>query len=611
MRTRRHPSLLLGPLLWFLPLVAFAQERRVDYTVSLPDSSVETFSVTAEVHGLPLDTFRFAFSSWTPGTYDIVHYGRHVFAMEARDESGREQTVMRVDTGVYLIIATASHLTISYRVLDIEQLSHTVQPGLSDIEWERSTAFANGPALFGCADGFAGAPHTVTYRPPAGWDVAVPLTEIDGGVDGRRTFGAESYHELIDAPLLMGLFRSLSFDVAGIPHTVAIAGTTSDTIAAMLTATTKRGVEIVTALFDTLPYDRYLFQYVIIPPHPFVPQITLGLGHAGCSTHFLRMTEEEAGSRPSIPADLLASVTRNHLSAWSPGRFGDTALRPDDYRLPPETESLWFHEGVMVYLARQLMLREGVTPPGDYLTSLNIGLSPYYSRSPGAPITALSRMLPYRHTYAFEYFSSDAAALAFLLDAEIRVQTGNRRSLGDAIRHFGAEYDHRRGGKRFGEDDIIPIIEEATGAELTDFHRDYIDGTVSLPLDELMHAVGIDMEIEPYAGAGYRKVREGWEITDTTRGGIVAASGLGPLDTIVAVIDDATGVSTSAKKMSTAFDMNGLLTKWEGRAATIRFIRNGRRWDNPLFIRFRIKRLTPSDVASELAREIRKSMMGI
>lgn len=255
------------------------------------------------------------------------------------------------------------------------------------------------------------------------------------------------------------------------------------------------------------------------------------------------------------------------------------------------------------------MVREGIDAPEDYLRRMTLGLSPYYSRSPGASITALSRMISYRHTYEFEYFSSDAAALAFLLDAEIRVRTGNRRSLDDAMRLFNGEYAERVGGKSFGEEDIIPIIEQATGTELGDFYHRYIDGTVTLPLDELMHGIGLKMEIEPYAGASYIRVRQGWEITDTARGGIVAASGLGPLDTIVAVIDGK-GNATATKTLWEEFEMNWLLTKWDGRAATIRFIREGREWDTPLFIRYRIKKLTPSDDASAMAREIRKSMMG-
>lgn len=53
-----------------------------------------------------------------------------------------------------------------------------------------------------------------------------------------------------------------------------------------------------------------------------------------------------------------------------------------------------------------------------------------------------------------------------------------------------------------------------------------------------------------------------------------------------------------------------LLKEWDGRAATIRFIRNGMEMERSLFMQYRIGNIKPDPKASEKALAIRRDLFG-
>ena len=590
-------------------LGAAAKEASIDYTVSIPDPKAELFSVIASLHNVTPDTLRFFFPVWAPGAYDVVNFGAFIRDLSARDAEGRALTVRRVDTGEYVIVDPPKHLTISYMVDDIEALDNSPWFGLSDIEDSTRIAFANGPALFGYPEGFKEIPYTVTYVPPIGWDLAValPLAEVRNNAHpGGLTFTARSYDELVDAPVQMGAFQSWTFEVNGIPHTITVTAPNpiSDETGEELVAMTRQAIEIFSDFFGEMPYERYLFQFYFVRPVSFAQGFG-ALEHAGSSTYQMPYSGEE-----TMVDEMMPVVAHEYWHLWSPKRFHVAALGPFDYRKPPATASLWFHEGLTEYYAHLLMARHGMITPTAFLGDFAGRLGTLNDTSQREPITELSRTLPYREIGDIYALYVKGPVLGFLLDIVIRAQTENERSLDDAMRHFNKEYGDHRGAKEFTDDDIIPIIEEATGAKVADFYARYIDGVERPPIERLLSAAGLTPLFGPDLGALLRATSGGWEVRYLNQSGIVGSSGLRMRDTIVAFLPHG-GDPVTATGIPSATKLTTLLNDWAGTAVTIRFKRAGEMMETPLVMRWQIESLTPDPNASELAREIRESMMGI
>lgn len=602
-----RPRLHIVPValsLILFPLGLAAGNARIHYTVSV-DPVSETFSVTADLHDLKSDTMTFFFPVWAPGAYDIVNFGAFVDGMIADGGNGRKLEVIRADTNTFRIVAPTDHVRLSYRVDDIEYLDNSAWFSLSDIEDSTAYAFAVGTALFGYPEGRTEIPYTVTYTPPSGWNLAVALDPVPGK---ENTFAADNYDELVDAPLQMGKFQRAEFKVNGIPHIVTMTAPVAlqDETMDELVRVTKDVVETLSEFFGEMPYERYLFQFYLKVPD----RTDMGYGaleHANSSTYLMPFYRED------LITDMLQPViSHEYWHLWSPKRFHVDKLGPFDYQHGPRTTSLWFHEGLTEYYARLLLVRNDLRSSRDFLHTFGSFVEELYGRTQSEPITVLSEELTERPLMEIISLYTKGPLLGLLLDAEIRLQTGNRKSLDDAMKYFNVHYGDHRGGKDFGDDDIIPIIETATGAELDEFHDRYISGTEAIPFDEMLLRIGLRPVLVPDFGARLAVTSDGWRVATVYRQGMAAAGGL-QKDDLITGIGVQEGEPQSVKDLGiTPLKLSAWLgerTDRNGRV-TVRYLRNGEPQTVTMDVHRVFKGLEPDGGASKEAIEIRKSMFG-
>lgn len=485
----------------------------IHYDLSIPNPSEEIFSVSASLKGIERDTIRFLFPVWAPGAYDIVNFGAYVSAFTATAADGHPLMVTRADTNTFLIIGRSKSITIHYRVADIEWLPNAPWFGLNDIE--PTYAYANAITLFGYPDGFKEASYSVTYRAPSGWDMAValPSTAEPG------TFAAGDYDQLVDAPVQMGKFQRFDFEVRGKPHTITI--TSPNKIepreGAHLVETTRSLVRVVTDFFDEIPYDRYLFEVYLVDLRKGGPRPPYGaLEHAASSTYLVPYFGDD-----DISTILRPIISHEFWHVWFPKRVHVWQLGPFDYQSPPRTASLWFAEGLTEYYARVLLVRNRMLPWESFLGEMAKDIGKLYGERQSRSITELSleiSELPV--TDAVDLYSK-GPVLGLLLDAEIRLQTRNSRSLDDAMRFFAREFG--TSGRTFNDEDIIPIIERSTGTQLQSFYRQYIAGRESLPFDDILPRIGLRyqqlQQTKLTLGAEVESARNGLRITRVIPGG--------------------------------------------------------------------------------------------
>lgn len=580
-------------------------DARIRYTVSIPDPAAETFHVTADIYGLKSDTMVFYFPVWAPGAYDIVNFGAYVSDLAARREDGGTLRVIRADTNTFKIVAPSDHIRLEYVVDDIEYLENSAWFSLSDIEDSTKLVFAVGTALFGYPADGKEIPYTVTYTPPQGWNLAVALDPVKGE---PNTFSAVDYDELVDAPVQMGAFQRAEFEVNGVPHIITVVAPVELPSGVMdaLTATTKNVVKILSGFFGEIPYKRYLFQFYLKSPDRSTESFG-ALEHANSSTYLMPYYSPDL-----VPSMLQPVISHEYWHLWSPKRFHVNKLGPFDYQNGPKTTSLWFHEGLTEYYARLLLVRNSQRSQKDFLQTFGSFIEDLYGATQKEPITTLSAELTTRPLIDIISLYTKGPVLGMMLDGEIRLQTGNKKSLDDALVYFNKNYGDHLGGKDFGDDDIIPIIEKATGATLGDFYRRYIAGTEPLPFDVLLPKIGLRPVLIPNMGARLIAVAEGWRVSTIYRGGMAAAGGLKKDDMIV-------GIGASENKVKPIKELGispSKLNSWlkdeigDSKTLSVTYLRNGEEQAATLPVMLVFSSLGIEQSPSKEAAAIRKSMFG-
>ena len=135
---------------------------------------------------------------WTPGSYLVREYARHVQDFSSKNSSGGALEWQKVNKNTWQIrTAGAKEIVASYRVYANELTVRTNE--LTD-----QHAFWNNAALLMFPKDQLKAPSTVTVRPFGNWRIATGLPAVSGS---QNTFRAANYDVLYDSPFEVSDFH--------------------------------------------------------------------------------------------------------------------------------------------------------------------------------------------------------------------------------------------------------------------------------------------------------------------------------------------------------------------------------------------------------------------
>jgi predicted metalloprotease with PDZ domain len=416
---------------------------------------------------------------WTPGSYLVREFARHVEGIVAEDGDGRSLEVVRTDKHRLVVRARgAARAVVRFRVYANELSVRTCH-------LDGTHGFLNGAAVFPFVPGRAGRPHVLEIEPPPGWRVA---TALEGG---PTVFTAADYDELADSPVELGTHRTVRFEAMGKPHEIAIWGR-GNLDEARLAADARKVVETLGAMMGGLPYDRYLFILHLTDKRRG------GLEHARSTTlnvqrmgFFPRETYEET----------LGLLAHEFFHVWNVKRLRPAALVPFDYSREQYTRLLWWFEGATSYYEQVALARAGILSPKRWLEALGKALTSL-ERTPGARKMSLeeaSFLAWVKHYRPDE--NSPNSAISYYLKGELVAL-----ALDLALRRAGRSLDqlllalyerHQAGG--VPEDGVERLAAELLGADAARrFFDRFVRGTAPLELDT--GVVGVRLARRPAEG---------------------------------------------------------------------------------------------------------------
>lgn len=458
----------------------------ITYTIAMPQPHTHLFHVTIAIDGLRGPEVDLVLPSWTPGSYMIREYARHVQGFDARagDVSLPWRKIAkdawRVDT------RGATDIQVRYQVYANDLTVRTSH--LDD-----SHGYFNGASVFMFVPGRETEPLRLCVEPPPGWRVT---TGLEPG-DRPNTFRAADYDELVDCPVECGTHRLLTFEVDDVPHRIAIWGRGNED-EARLVADTRRIVEVQRDFFGGLPYRHYTFILHL------VDGAGGGLEHRNSVTNQVNRWT----FRPDRNYERYLTLTSHELfHAWNAKRLRPASLGRFDYRRENYTRLLWLVEGATSYYDHLLLVRAGLLTPERFLEQLAEAITQLQSQ-PGRRLQSLeqSSFDAWIKFYRPDENSANSSIsyylkgslVCWLLDMAIREHTGGMRSLDDLMRLLYVTYP--LSGPGIPEDGaVLAAVEELTGDRqgiFREFFARYVAGVEELDYAPALAMAGLDLRWE-------------------------------------------------------------------------------------------------------------------
>jgi predicted metalloprotease with PDZ domain len=447
----------------------------IRYTLSFPAPHTHYVHVRAEVPTSGRDSVELSMAVWTPGSYLVREFSRHVEAVTAEGADGTALGVEKTAKNRWRITTRgAAMVVVLYRVYGREMSVRT--------NWiESAFAFLNGAPTFLTLVGDSARPHEVTIIPAEGWTRSVTALQ-PVRLKPDTTYCAPDYDTLVDSPILVGNPDVHEFSVDGTPHLLANAGDTAFFDAPRAVRDLEAIVRAHKAFWGTLPYDRYVFINLIT-------EAGGGLEHA-CSS--VLMTNRWVMRTRKAYLRWLELASHELFHVWNIKRLRPIELGPFDYEREVFTSSLWIVEGITDYYGDVLLLRAGLASPQEFLDALSDKIEELQT-SPGRAVRSLTHASmdawiklyrPDENTpnTSISYYTK-GAVVAFLLDAAIRGATGGARSLDDVMRDAYSRYSGARG---FTTDEFRALTERVAGIDLGVFWRSAIEGTDELDYSDAL-----------------------------------------------------------------------------------------------------------------------------
>lgn len=523
MTTAPRPSLAQSPA---------AATDAIRYTLRFPDAHTHYMEVEAVYPTGGRAQVDLFMAVWTPGSYLIREYQRHVEHVSARGAKGTALAVQKTAKNRWRVETGGSpSVTLSYRLYGREMTVRT--------NWiEAGFAMLNGaPTFISLVDGLA-RPHEVRIEMPSGWTgAATALPPVAGQ---RHTYRADSFDTLVDSPIVIGNPVRREFTALGIPHTVVFEGDHAFFDVDRATADTQKIVEAgARVMGGTLPYPHYHALNMVVDAGG-------GLEH---KNSFLVMANRFTTRNRRAYVGYLGLVAHEHFHAWNIKRLRPIELGPFDYENETYTKALWIAEGFTDYYAGLLVKRPGLSTRDEFFDDLSNQIEAVQT-APGRLVTPvdmssfdtwIKQYRPDENTpnTTVNYYPK-GAVIAFLLDARIRRATRGAKSLDDGMQ---LAYQRYSGDKGYTIEQFYQTMSEVAGTDLRPWFTQVAETTEELDYSEALDWFGlrfrpVDARAQrAWLGATTRNDAGRLVVTQVRRGTPALAAGLNVDDEILAIDD--------------------------------------------------------------------------
>ena len=437
----------------------------VQYEIDFSETQNHYLHVTARFETSKAKT-EMMMATWTPGSYLIREYARHIDSMTITDQAGQAVEFEKTQKNRWIMATEGvESVTLKYRLYCNEMTVRTNWTG-------KAFSMINGASTFITPVEAREQKHVVQLNLPKQWKRSACALD---NPESPHKYIADSYDELLDNPIVAGNVQLYPFDVDGVPHQLVNVGESGYWDGVKAAADLKKMVVAHHEIWGNVPYKKYLFINMIA-------EAGGGLEHDNCT---LIMTSRWSFRNPEKYQDWLSLASHEFFHTWNVRRLRPRNLVRYDFENEMYTRSLWIAEGITSYYQDIALVRSGLITREEFLKQLSSTIEKVQGR-PGRKVQSLSdcsydtwikfyRPDENSSNTRISYYAKGAVA-AFLLDAKIRKATKGKRSLDDVMRKMYADYSE----DGYTPDDFRDTASEVAGKDLSEWFTKAIDSTSEL-----------------------------------------------------------------------------------------------------------------------------------
>ena len=506
---------------------------RLSYLLEMENPESHFFKVTMNVEDYSEESMSVTMPAWTPGSYEILDFSRHVRKIKAVNSAGESIELSKKDKSTWKLANGKSRdIRITYEVFAHDLSVHTSH-------LDSSHGYLNGTNIFLYIEGYKDQTAELTIKPWKDWKVSTGLEKV-----GDFKYRATNFDILVDSPIEIGTHRSLFFNVDGKEHEIVLYGHGNEN-ENKIKNDIQKIVESFLKIFGHLPYKRYVFIFHLLSEED-----------SGGGLEHLNSTTIDVDRFIFSPFEsykkFLNVVSHEYFHLWNVKRIRPAELGPFNYKEENYTSLLWMAEGFTNYYGRMMLLRSGLISQKDFFKHFMETVR-FYEMQPGRLNTSAyessfdSWIKLYRpgpnnfNSYISYYTKGDM--LGFLLNVRIIEATKGQKSLDDLYRHLYDKYN--KDGKGYTEKDLLLALKEITGMDFTDFYTRFIKSTEPIDFQSELDKLGVVLkkifkdadefpEGSPYMGSIFRNGSKN-TVETVIEGSPAFKAGLSPGDEVVAI----------------------------------------------------------------------------
>lgn len=486
----------------------FAQSYQ--YSMDLNQVSNDQVIVNLKVPTMTEDTVLFHFPKTIPGTYATQDYGKYISAFQAKTASGEVINAIPLTVNTYQIPRGTELASIRYKVDDTfdsdEKKDKVFEPAGTNIQAGRNFVL-NNSGFFGFFEGKESWPVELSVDKPADMIGMTALNQT-ALTANNQTFLAESYHQLLDCPIMFSAPDTISFKVANARVTMSVFNESGRELSSEIYKEVKVSMDAIADFLDgELPVDNYAFLFYIEDYTRYKELMSGGkvkikdvaallgdmvgqgfgaLEHGNSSFYFL----------PDFGDDFALNMIKDvciheFFHILTPLSLHSQHIGDFDYVEPVMSQHLWLYEGITEYFAGISQVKGGVITPYEYLSDVlkgNIRGARSFPQTEMSFTEMSANVLekPWSKEYGQVYVRG--ALLGALLDIEIMRLTAGEKTLKDVVVTLGERYGK---DKSFDEDSFIIEFVNEVDPKLQDFFDQYIMGRTPLDVPKGLESVGV------------------------------------------------------------------------------------------------------------------------
>lgn len=460
-----------------------SQGQSLEYKVSFPQAKNHYVNVQLTIQEAE-ENQEVYLPVWTPGSYLVREYSRHIVTFVATNEKGEELPSRKTTKNRWKTENPAGEkLIISYRIYCNEM---TVRTNFVDQEF----ALLNGAATYLTVESRSGEQHQITIEMPDNWRRAA--TSLKRQKETPHRFVAENHSELVDSPIVVGNPTVHPFEAGGVTHHLVNLGGDALWNGDEAALDVAKVVEEHQSMWDVVPYDRYFFLNVI-------SESGGGLEHDNST---VMLTSRWSFRNRQSYKRWLGLVSHEFFHTWNIRRLRPKVLVNYDFENENYFDELWVGEGVTSYYDDLALARSGITSQNEYISALSRQISSVES-TPGRNVQSLALS---SHDAWIKYYRPDensrntsisyytkGSLAAFLLDMEIRRATEDKKSLDDVMQKLWADHS---GDVGYTNDDVMRIASEIGGFDAMPWFKSVIYSTDALDYSQALNWLGLQFAHE-------------------------------------------------------------------------------------------------------------------